>query len=249
MIPAGLRFSAGHGLWAVGAFLFPTLAIVSDDSVAVAMLLFLLETLLASAILFARLGVSGRSLDAGARHRLADARQVLQFFVTPFSLGCAILMGAVVAIEVSKGRLAADGLRSLGDRASWMASALLASAVLDSVLAPVRSVQWLETSVAWQGSRTAVMMLVVMMGWPVMLVTGTSQAFFWIFFALRLMSDVEGMRRSGRECIREKLFGEPYDAARQGDTRTPGPTGPKAPPPFSRAHGRHDVGDPGRLPP
>ena len=36
----GARLGAGRGLWSFVAFLFPTLAVVRDDSVALAMLLF-----------------------------------------------------------------------------------------------------------------------------------------------------------------------------------------------------------------
>ena len=117
------------------------------------------------------------------------------------------MFGAVAFIEFAKGRLR---LRfwSFGERASWMAGMLLASAVIDSLIAPVRSVQWIETGVAWQGSRTAVMTLCLMLGWPVMLFSGTSQGFFWIFFALRLLSDLGGLRPGERERIRANMFGE-----------------------------------------
>ena len=45
----GPRFGAGHGLWSVVSFFFPALAIVKDESVSLAMLLFLLETRRSSA--------------------------------------------------------------------------------------------------------------------------------------------------------------------------------------------------------
>lgn len=205
------RFGAGHGLWSIVAFLFPTLAIVQDGSVAVAMLLFLTETLIASALLAARLGVSMRVLgrDRAARQRLREIGKVLLIFVTPFSLACAVMLGVVTFIEVDKGRATFDAAQ-FADRVRWMGTMLLASAVLDSVLAPVRSVQWLETSVAWQGSRTAVMFLCVLLGWPVMLFTGTTGGFFWIFFALRLLSDLGSLKSGERERIRTNMFGEPH---------------------------------------
>ena len=154
----GTRFSAGHGLWSIVAFFFPAFAIVKDESVSLAMLLFLLETLLASALIAARVGVSRRAMraDAEAARRLLEALKVLLLFVLPFSLGCAVTLGVATFVEVDKGRATFDASVHI-DRATWMAVALLASAVLDSVIAPVRSVTWLETGVAWQGSRTAVL--------------------------------------------------------------------------------------------
>lgn len=251
LLSIGTRFSAGHGLWSLVAFFFPAAALIRDDSVAMAMLLFLLETLMASALLVIRLSVSRRAArdDHEARRRLREAIRVVQFFVLPFSLGCAVLLGAVAFIEVDKGRATFD-IASHLDRAKWMALSLLASACLDSAIAPIRSVTWLETGVSWQGSRTAVMVLVVLLGWPVMLFTGTTQAFFWIFFGLRLLSDAGSMRASERERIREQLFGPAYvpiasalDASQASASDRAKAAG--APPPFSPAHARHD---PRRLP-
>jgi hypothetical protein len=71
-------------------------------------------------------------------------------------------------------------------------------------------VTWLETGVAWQGSRTAVLFLCVLLGWPLMLFTGTTQSFFWIFFALRLLSDFGSLKPGERERIRTTMFGDAY---------------------------------------
>ena len=211
LLSAGMRIGAGHGLWSIASFLFPAFAILKDESVSLAMLLFLLETLLASALLAARVGVSRRVMraDPGASHRLRETLKVLLLFVLPFSLGCGVMLGAVTFIEIDKGRATFDAALHI-DRAKWMAVALLASAVLDSLIAPVRSVTWLETGVAWQGSRTAVLFLCVLLGWPVMLFTGTTQAFFWIFFFLRLLSDFGSLKPGERERIRATMFGAPY---------------------------------------
>ena len=51
-------------MWSLVAFIFPTLAIVKDDSVVLAMLLFVLETLLAAALLAARLLIPRRPIPA-----------------------------------------------------------------------------------------------------------------------------------------------------------------------------------------
>lgn len=215
LLSLGTRFGAGHGLWSIVAFIFPTLAIVKDDSVALAMLLFVMETLLASALLGVRVLVSRGAMagDDRAWRRLGEVGKMLLIFVAPFSLVCAVMLGVVTLIEVDKGRATFD-LSLLAERARWMATMLLASAVLDSLVAPVRSVQWLETGVAWQGSRTAVLFLCMLLGWPVMLFTGTTQAFFWVFFALRLISDAGSLRPGERERIRANMFGEAYVPAR-----------------------------------
>jgi hypothetical protein len=251
LLSMGTRFSAGHGLWSLVAFLFPAAALIKDDSVGMAMLLFLLETLLASALLVARLAASRRAAGADheARRRLGEAIRTLQFFVLPFSLGCAVLLGAATFIEVEKGRAAFEVAAHV-DRAKWMAVSLLASACLDSVIAPIRSVTWLETGVSWQGSRTAVMTLVLILGWPVMLLTGTTQSFFWIFFGLRLLSDLGSLKRGERERIRCRMFGPPYVPGAPGSAvAEPGMAVDTAPPPFSPAHARHEVeGSRGPLP-
>jgi hypothetical protein len=232
-----VRVGAGHGLWTIAAFLFPTLAIIRDDSVILAILLFVLETLLASLVLAARtlVAVRGGAHDGEAGRRVTEARRVLLFFVAPFGLGCMVMFAAVALIEYTNGRLPVEGLGLFRERATWMATMLLASAALDTLIAPVRSVQWLETAVAWQGSRTSVMTLVLLVGWPVILVTGTSQGFFWVFFAFRLLSDVGSLWPGQREQIRARMFEGP------GDPATPNDRQAKAPPPFSTAHARHDA--------
>ncbi len=137
-------------------------------------------------------------------------------------------------IEADKGRLQGTWT-DFADRARWMALMLCASAVIDSVLAPVRSVHWLEIGVSWQGSRTAVLCLAVLLGWPIILVMGTAQGFVWTFFVLRLLSDVGSLRQSERERIRATMFDRP------GDPAAPIGEVAKAPPSFSAAHRRHRV--------
>lgn len=208
------RLGAGQGVWAIAAFFFPAVAVIKDDSVAVAMLLFLLETLLASLILAARVAGATRSTtDLRTRQRLVEVRRVLQFFVAPFGLGTAALLGAVTAIEAAKGTLPPGSLDTLRDRATWMTVWLVAGAGLDVLMAPVRTVPWLEGAVSWQASRTAVMAFALMIGWPIMLAMGSTQAYAWVFFALRLLSDIGSLTPRERERIRERTFGQPFVAS------------------------------------
>jgi hypothetical protein len=229
------RLGAGRAAWAAIAFLFPTLAIVQDGNVAIAMLLFIIETLLATALLGGRLAIATRAGagDGDARARLGEVRKLLLILVLPFSVACGVMLAAVTGIEHANTGRFAGAATGLATRASWMAAALLASAILDTVIAPVRSVQWLETSAAWLWSRTAVMFLTMLIGWPVMLFTGTSQAFAWIFFVFRLLTDLGTLRPGERERIRAVAFGGP---------REPDPSVrdvAKAPPTFSASHARH----------
>jgi hypothetical protein len=238
------RLGAGRGAWSIAAFLFPTLALVEDGRVAIAMLLFVMETLLASALLGARIFVASRAshVEPDAQARLREIRRLLLILVLPFSLVCGVMLGAVTLIEhANTGRFEGQAATFVS-RASWMAGVLLASAVLDAVVAPVRSVPWLEATAAWQWSRTAVLFLTMLIGWPVMLFSGTSQAFAWIFFAFRLLTDVATLMPGERERIRGVVFGGP----REPDLTTRDVA--KPPPPFSRSHARHAANDPGRLP-
>jgi len=44
-----------------------------------------------------------------------------------------------------------------------------------------------------------------------MLFTGTTQSFFWVFFGLRLLSDLGSLKPGERERIRAQMFGEPFN--------------------------------------
>ena len=240
------RVGAGRGAWAVVSFLFPAFAIVEDGRVAVAMLLFVMETLLASTLLGVRLGGATRHAqdEPEVQTRLREVRRLLLILVVPFSLVCGVMLGVVTLIEHANTGRFEGALETFTSRATWMAGALLASAVLDAVVAPVRTVHWLETTAAWQWSRTAVLFLTMLIGWPVMLFTGTSQAFAWIFFAFRLLTDIGSMRPGERERIRGVVFDGPTTP--DGAVRDTA----KAPPRHSAAHARHRRGhdDPRRLP-
>lgn len=203
------------------------------------MLLFVLETLLASALLWGRLLIASRASDGDHQTlaRIREVRRLLLMLVLPFSLASGLMLGLVTLGEhVNTGRFE-GAMATFTSRATWMAGALLASAVLDALVAPVRSVQWLEATGAWQWSRTAVLCLTMLLGWPVMLFTGTTQAFAWIFFAFRLLTDVGTLNAAERERIRAVVFDTPG---------TPDPSVgdvSKAPPPYSPAHARHDAND------
>ena len=84
--------------------------------------------------------------------------------------------------------------------------------MLDSLLAPVRSVTWLESAAAWQGSRTSVLIVIAfLIGTPIdALFSGNSQGYFWVWFALRLFSDLNALRPAERERTARCHFGDAY---------------------------------------
>ena len=89
-----------------------------------------------------------------------------------------------------------------------MALALIGGAVLDSLLAPVRTVTW---SSSWLRGRravgTSVLVIAFLVGTPYMVWSGHSQAYFWIWVVLRLFSDVNTLRLSERERLRLHFLG------------------------------------------
>jgi hypothetical protein len=208
----GVRAIAGRGVWVGTSFAFPALALFKDDSVALAMVLFILETLLGSAILAVRLRLARRaSTEPEASARVGKALRLLGEFVLPFSVVPCFLLIAFTAIDAQRVDVWA-WYATYASRAQGMALLLVAGAVLDTLIAPVRTVMWLETAAAWQASRTSVLVLAFMLGVPVMILKNTTQGFFWAYFGLRLFSDINGLRPDERERLRVHFLGA--DAAR-----------------------------------
>ena len=206
----GARFGAqaGSGVWTSASFLFPALSVWHDASVALAMVLFVLETLLASALLGVRIAFARRAAprEDDASRRLAKAARLLVQLVLPFSLVPGVLLLGYASIDAQHGRLDI-GLDGYVERARWMGLVLLGGAVLDSLLAPVRSVTWLESAAAWQASRTSVIVIAFLIGTPIMLWSGNSQGYFWSWFGLRAFSDLNALRPSERERLRLHFLG------------------------------------------
>ena len=161
---------AGAGLWVGASFLFPALSVWRDDSVALGMVLFVLETVLASVLLVARITLARRAVpaDLEASARLHKALRLIMEMALPFSLVPGVLLLGFAILDAQDGRVALDVAGHVA-RAGWMALMLVASAALDSVLAPVRTVAWLESAAAWQASRTSVLVIAFLLGTPFML--------------------------------------------------------------------------------
>lgn len=240
-LPLGLRIGAGHGLWSVVAFAFPSIALLQEEHFGVALLLFLAETIAALAILGVRLATAWRASasDPALRARLRRTRDgtkgvlLMVFVCAAWGVG---LAGLTLVLNPPED-LVANALA----RGGPMLGALLLAAVLDTAMAPVRAPEWLEAGLAWQASRTSVVVVSILAGLPFAWYFGL-QTFAWTFLGLRLMADAGGLRRSERERIRAQMFdgsGTPDLTVR--DTA-------KAPPPFAATYARHEANDPRRLP-
>lgn len=237
----GARSFAGRGLWSIAAFLFPCLAAAEQDGAAAAVLLYLTETVVALVILGVRLEVAWRARrdDDQARSRLLRTRRGLPGVLAMVAICLVWGTGLVGVLTVLSEPPAvwASFVASAGP----MVAMLLAAAVLDTIVAPVRAPAWLEAGFAWQASRSSVVVVSMLIGGPLALWFG-APALVWSFLGLRLMADLGGLRRSERERIRATLFDGPTppDPAVRDVARRP--------PPFSRAHARDRFLDARRLP-
>ena len=237
----GARAFAGRGLWGIAAFLFPSLAAVEQDGAAAAVSLYLTETAVALAILWFRLQVALRASrdDAPTHARLTRTRRGLPG-VLLMILVCLVwgvgLVGYLTVMSEPRAVWA-----TFVERSGPMVAALLLAALLDTIVAPVRTPAWLETGFAWQASRSSVVVVSMLIGVPLAFWLGPP-ALVWSFLGLRLVADLGGLRRSERERIRANMFDGPAvpDPAARSTA--------KAPPRFSATHARYEADDPQRLP-
>lgn len=240
LLSLGARSFAGRGLWGIAAFLFPSLAAAEQDGAAAAVLLYLTETIVALAILWLRLQVAWRASrgDAPTHARLSRTRRGLAG-VLLMILVCVVWgLGLVGFLTVTSEPRAVWA--TFAERSGPMVAMLLLAAVLDTIVAPVRTPAWLETGFAWQASRSSIVVVSMLIGVPLAFWFGPT-ALVWSFLGLRLFADLGGLKRSERERIRANLFDGP----------APDPSArnvPKAPPRFSATHARYETDDPQRLP-
>jgi len=240
LVSIGMRSAAGRGLWGIAAFLFPSLAAVEQDGAVAAVLLYLTETVVALAILWVRLQVAWRasSGDPVTRPRLARTRHALGGVVIMVSVCLVWGLGlAGVLTAMSEPRAVWE---TFAGRSGPMIAMLLLAALLDTIVAPVRTPAWLETGFAWQASRSSVIVVSMLIGVPLAFWLGPP-ALVWSFLILRLLADLGGLRRSERERIRANLFDLAGPGSSVRDVA-------KAPPRFSAAHARYPADDPRRLP-
>jgi hypothetical protein len=90
------------------------------------------------------------------------------------------------------------------DRGQWMAVIILASAVVDTLVAPVRTAEWLQASVALQMNRTILLHPVIMFGYLIFGITGSLAGMVMIFIVGRLLMDLNALRSGTRERARNQ---------------------------------------------
>lgn len=241
LLSTALRASAGRGVWGVAAFLFPSLAAVEQDGAAAAVLLYLTETVVALGILWVRLQVAWRAShqDEACRARLYRIRRsvpgVLLMILVCLAWGLG-LVGILTATSEPRSVWA-----TFVERSGPMIGTLLLAAVLDTIVAPVRTPAWLESGFAWQASRSSIVVASMLVGGPLALWFG-ARALIWSLLGLRLVADLGGLRQSERERIRANLFDGPLEPDLSVRDVA------KRPPPFSRAHARDSTLDSRRIP-
>jgi hypothetical protein len=212
LIVSALRTQLGSLVRSAAAVLFPSIAVLEDDAPEIAILLYLLETVLWSALLFGRSVVNLFVLQR-AGGSAGASRQISQLRLARELTWVTLLIGAVLLPLLGMGLFAVRGgsweqqWHMLVERARWLSLLVLASAVLDTLIAPVRSQLWLQTAVAQQMTRLFVLHPVVMFGFVLYNLTGSTAGIIAIFFTVRILVDISGWRRANRQARRARWFG------------------------------------------
>ena len=212
------------------AVLFPSLAVLDDRQPELGILLYLLETVLWSAVLFARsvvnLALLQRAEDVSERGReISQLRVARELTWVTLLIGTVALPLLGMAVFAIRGGAWDPQWALLRERGSYLAATILASAILDTLVAPVRSPLWLQSAVAHQVTRFFVLHPVVMFGFVFDSFTGSTRGMVTVFVAVRLIVDVNGWRPSIRELRRRRWFAaltEPEPRRPRGGRRSRG---------------------------
>lgn len=215
LIALVLRSRLGDIVRSGGAILVPSLVVLNDHYPELGILLYLAETAMSSALLLVRAGVSLRStrrrFGAGASgvsgRQVSQLRKARELTVWAVVISVAVLPLLTMAVLAVRAGEWGPRIEMLTDRAKWMALVVVASAVLDSLIAPVRSMTWLQSSVAAQQVRLIVLHPVVMFGFVIYNLTGSALGLVGIFVTLRLLVDAWGWRTGTRAYLRRRCFG------------------------------------------
>jgi hypothetical protein len=210
-----LRGQVGETVRTGAAILFPSFVVLNDHYPELAILLYLAETGMSSMVLLARtlasLHTTRRALAAGVagvrdRHvsQLLKARELTTWTVV---VAVAVLPLLTMGVLATREGEWGPRLDLLADRTKWMALVVLASAVLDSLIAPVRSMTWLQSSVGAQLTRLIVLHPTVMVGFALYSVTKSTLGLVGIFVTLRLILDLWHWRTASRVYVRRRSFG------------------------------------------
>ncbi len=243
LIAIGLRGSLGRWLWSGLSIFFPCLAVLEGEPYAVALLLYVIDASAALALLYVRLEVASRQArsDPKALERLRLTRQAMELAFGTMVL--AVAWGGVVLLFAQTGTMAV-----VMERARPMLTGLLLAAVLDTLIAPVRSPEWLEAGLWWQATRGGVVVVSVPLIIPLALIL-RDYVLVGSFVLCRLVGEVRalipGQRRRLLKGFLEAASGAAGQAAGRGlAPDTPGRELPQGP--SNRRRAQRD--DPRRLP-
>ena len=213
---AALITSSGHAwpgnvLRSGAAIWFPSVALLQDAQPALGILLYLVEIVLTAAMLLTRTALSEASAARAVRRRpgaqadllaLRKARQLASAIVAVGVMGAPFLW---VAVLLAHPDMQWQVLRdTVFERGQWIGLIVLASALLDTLIAPVHSAEWLQGAVALQMNRTVLLHPVIMFGYILFGITGSLTGMVTIFIAGRLLMDLLALRSGTRERARRQ---------------------------------------------
>lgn len=185
------------------AVVFPSVALLEDRQAALAILLYLVEIILTALTLVVRTRVAASVVARAARAGDADAQTVRATKeatdLAMTSVGVALLgiPFLLVAVLLAHPEMDWPTLRStVVERGQWLAIFILASAVLDTLVAPVRSVAWVSASVAMHMRRIILLHPVILFGFLLFGLTGSLSGMVILFVAGRLVMDASAMGRA-----------------------------------------------------
>lgn len=193
------------------AIAFPSVALLGDKQPALGILLYLVEIILTALMLVVRTSLSAWLVSRAVARGTADerdlsalgkARDLAMVIVAVGVMGSPFLW---VAVLLAHPDMHWQALRdTVIDRGQWIAAIVLASAFLDTLVAPVRTPEWLQASVAMQMNRTVLLHPVIMFGYLLFAVTGSLAGMLVIFVVGRLLMDLNALRRGTRERARKQ---------------------------------------------
>lgn len=184
------------------AVAFPSVALLDDRQPALGILLYLVEIILTALMLLARTAVATLLVSRDARQESADEPDVLalrktrDLATTTVAVGLLGLPFLLVAVLLAHPELDWPVLRdSVLDWGRWVAVLIVASALLDTLVAPVRTPEWLHTSVTMQMTRTLLLHPVILFGFLLFGLTGSLTGMVVVFVAVRVVLDLSTMFR------------------------------------------------------
>lgn len=182
------------------AIVFPSVALLEDRQAALGILLYLVEIILTALMLVGRTGVATAVVSRAARVGVADeddvraTRKARDLAMTSVAVALLGLPFLIVAVLLAQPEMDWPALRqAVLERGQWLALLILASAALDSLVAPVRTPEWLHASVAMQLRRTILLHPVILFGFLLFGLTGTLSGMVVLFVVGRLLMDASAM--------------------------------------------------------